>query len=466
MFNIISNIKEENIMKKILGAVLATTIVASTVLSGCSAATKTEGENSTQQAEEKAVTESAQVSEGGYEECTIRFDWWGGDSRHEATQKAVEAFMAKYPGITVDVNFGSWKDWESARALEYQSGTGSDLTQINYSWITDYNVDGKTFADLKQFSDIIDFSQYDENELAICEDVNGALAGVPIALTGRIFYWNKTTFDKAGIDTPKSLADLKAAGKVFAEKLGEDYYPLAVGEYDRAILMSFYLQAKYGKAVIDEELNFNYTEEELKDGLDFINSLEEEHVIPSIKTIDGDGAASFDVNQKFLDGKYAGILEWDSAAKKFITALGDAGELVVGEEFTDMGESTGVSTKVSMLYAITNTSEYKREAAMLLNFLINEPEGIELIGTQRGIPQSKIAYETLEKANAIDPVIAEAHTKVMDAAEFFFSPKFDDASLKGDGGAYKDVFGGISYGEYTTDEGAKILFDAYTNATK
>ena len=49
-----------------------------------------------------------------YEECTLKFAWWGGDSRHEVTQQAVNAFMEKYPGINVEVNFGAWSDWDGS----------------------------------------------------------------------------------------------------------------------------------------------------------------------------------------------------------------------------------------------------------------------------------------------------------------------------------------------------------------
>ena len=81
-------------------------------------------------------------NDGNYDECTIKFSWWGGDSRHEATQQAVKAFMEKYPGITVEVNFGAWSDWEAARALEFQSGTAADVNQINQSWINEFDSDG------------------------------------------------------------------------------------------------------------------------------------------------------------------------------------------------------------------------------------------------------------------------------------------------------------------------------------
>ena len=42
----------------------------------------------------------------------LKFSWWGGDSRHEATEKAIQAFMAKYPNITVTAEYGAWSGWE------------------------------------------------------------------------------------------------------------------------------------------------------------------------------------------------------------------------------------------------------------------------------------------------------------------------------------------------------------------
>ncbi len=134
-------------------------------------------------------------------------------------------------------------------------------------------------------------------------------------MTGRIFYWNKTTYDQAGIETP-DLSRLKSSRKVFQEKLGDEYYPLAMNEYDRTIFMVYYLESKYGKAWVENN-ELQYSEDEIKDGLEFIQSLEADHVIPSIATIAGDGAASFDKNPKWMEeANTRGIFEWDSAATK------------------------------------------------------------------------------------------------------------------------------------------------------
>lgn len=42
------------------------------------------------------------------DQVTLRFAWWGGDSRHELTLQAVDLFMQKYPNIKVECDYGSW----------------------------------------------------------------------------------------------------------------------------------------------------------------------------------------------------------------------------------------------------------------------------------------------------------------------------------------------------------------------
>ena len=93
-----------------------------------------------------------------------------------------------------------------------------------YKRQTSFSSEGSAFYDLNKVSDILDLTQFSETNLNACTVAN-ELQAVPVAMTGRIFYWNKTTFDKAGLETPKSLADLMAAGPVFKEKLGDEYYP-------------------------------------------------------------------------------------------------------------------------------------------------------------------------------------------------------------------------------------------------
>ena len=468
--------------KKALSAVLATGLIASMALTGCGSkkeetttaaankdTTTTAAPATTEAAGGADTTEAAggNDSSSDYASCTLTMDWWGGDSRHEATQAAVDAFKAKYPGIDVSVNFGAWADWETAKAAEYLSNNNPDIQQTNFDWIGKYDADGTTYLDLNTVSDVLDLSQYSADVLDTVKDSKGGIAGIPVSLTGRTFYWNKATFEKAGLATPTNLQELKDAGAVFKEKLGDNYYPLVVGEYDRAILMTFYLQAKTGKPIIDENNTLTVTQDDIKEGLNFIKELEDLHVIPTIAYLDGEGADSMDKSQRFINGEYAGIFEWDSSPKKYLSALGDnAGDLVVGNVFPELKSYK----KVSLMFSIKAGTANPKEAAMLLNYMLNDPEGVKIMANERGIPESKIAYDTLVAEGAIDPISAEAHEAVMSSDPLYWNPKFDDSTLKGDTGAYTLVFEQFSYGmdaggsAYDVDAAAAELFNAFNAA--
>ena len=40
------------------------------------------------------------------EPVTLRFSWWGGDERNEATLQVIDNFEKEYPWITIEPEFG------------------------------------------------------------------------------------------------------------------------------------------------------------------------------------------------------------------------------------------------------------------------------------------------------------------------------------------------------------------------
>lgn len=449
-------------LKKLTALALASTMILSLAACGTSSSSSSKPDGSDPaQSQTPAQAEGLEVNTT--DEITLTFSWWGGDGRHKATQEAIEAFEKKYPNIHVEPTFAAWTGYETTMGLKFTSNTQEDVMQINWNWITNYSSDGSAFYDLNKVSNIIDLTQFPENSLTDCT-LTGKLQAVPVSLTGRIFFWNKKTFDAAGLEIPKTYEDLKNAGKVFKEKLGDDYYPLALGEYDRMILMVFYLESKYGKAWV-EDGKVNYTEEEVIDGINFIQSMEDDHIIPSTKTIDGDGAEAISSNPKWLDGRYAGIFEWDSSASKYqpTDANGNIDtssvELVVGNYFEDWGEYHGGFSKISLGFAISEHTKHPAEAAALIQFLLNEEEGIVPMASERGIPCSAIANKICTEKEILDNLVNEANSKVISWTSFSLDPMFEASDLKSDTGTYKKAFGYLSYGEYTVEKAAKVLLE-------
>lgn len=397
--------------------------------------------------------------QGESDKINIKISWWGGESRHNATIKAIEAFEEKNPDINVDVQFGAWDGWEESMTTSFYAGTEADINQINWNWINEYSSDGSMFYDLNKLSEYFELSNYDENSLLQCTAA-GELQAVPVSVTGRIFYWNKSVFDKAGIDVPDSLTKLYEAGRIMRERLGDDYYPLALAEYDRMLLMVHYLCSRYGKPWISDG-SLNYSIAEITEGLEFIRSLEIGHVTPSISKIIGDGAVSLDKNPEWIEGRYAGIFEWDSSASKYASALGNDQEFIVGNYFEDFGVYKGGFSKISLAFAISEKTEHPVECAKLLDFLLNDSDGTAIMGVERGIPLSASAFKSCKDNGFLDGMAAEANKKVSEWSKFSFDINFEDPKLRvNPEGVYYEAFSGLSYGDYTSEEAAEIIYNS------
>ena len=409
-----------------------------------------------------ASSAAASVAGLSSDPVTLTMSWWGGESRHNAYQEAIKAFSAEHSTITVNPTFAAWSGWEDTMSTKFAGGVAEDVCQINWNWLYNYSKNGQTFIDLNSVSDYLDLTQWDEAKLAACNVAN-AQQCVPVSMTGRIFYWNKTTFDKAGISFPTTLDELMAAGKTFQEKLGDDYYPLHLGAYDRMILMVFYLESKYGKDWADPVTStLNYTEDEIAEGLAFIKSLVDNHVMMNLKTYySANSDTATHQSNEWITGKIAGIFEWDSAASKYSSALDDANKdgFTVGEEIK-FGDNNGGFSKVSMGLAITKTCKNVAEAATLINFLLNEEKGASIMGSECGIPASKAGLKFAQDAGAVKSLVADANAKVMAFTTNKLDPLFENNDLKASGtGIYQEVFDNIDYGDQTPEEAVETLLD-------
>ena len=412
------------------------------------------------QAPAASADESLALSDGP---VSLSISWWGGDSRHAAYQSALEAFQAEHSNITVEPTFAAWSGWEEKMAAAFIAGNAQDVCQVNWNWLYNYSADGSKFVDLNTTSKFIDLTQWDSAAMDACYVANSQQC-VPVSMTGRIFYWNMTTFNKAGItEVPKSLDDLMAAGKAFQEKLGDDYYPMHLGAYDRMILMVFYLESKYGKDWADPVTStLNYTEDEIAEGLAFIKSLVDNHVMMNLKTYySANSDTATHQSNEWITGKIAGIFEWDSAASKYSSALDDSNKdgFTVGEEIK-FGDNNGGFSKVSMGLAITKTCKNVAEAATLINFLLNEEKGASIMGSECGIPASKAGLKFAQDAGAVKDLVAEANAKVMAFTTNKLDPLFENNDLKASGtGIYQEVFDNIDYGDQTPEEAVETLLD-------
>lgn len=410
-----------------------------------------------------STPDSAPVAGPSGGEVSLTISWWGDDACHAAYQEALTSFFRQHPNITVTPSTGAWDGWEEIMAAKFAGGTAEDVCQVRWDWLQNYSADAQTFLDLRSVSEYLDLSQWEETALEACR-VADAQQAVPMALTGRIFFWNTTAFQNAGIpEVPRTLEDLYAAGEAFRTQLGEDCYPLYLDGYGRMCLAVFYLESVYGRPWADPASStLNYSLAEIIEGLDFIKDLVDRHVLMPLPTYYGiNGSTSVRQSSQWSTGQLGGVFDWDYTASLYQQALDEDNRagFAVGEEIP-LGPYKGGFTMVAAAMAISQSCQHPAEAAMLLDFLLNQETGAAILGSICGIPASRAGLAAAQAAGSLDPLTEEAHSKVVESCLFQADPLFEDSTLAADNGVYQQIFEIIDYDGASGSAVAKTLTDA------
>ena len=185
---------------------------------------------------------------GDGKEVTLRFSWWGGDERHEKTLQVIKLFEEKNPGVKIKAEYSGWTGHYEKITTQMAGGTAADIMQVNHNWLDAFSKDGNGYYDLNQMAEQLHLDNYSKEELAKTT-IDGKLNAIPVGITAKEFYYNSNTFQKAGLEIPKTWDELFNAGKVFKEKLGDDYYPMQANAEYAFQTMLYYLEQKNRKTV-------------------------------------------------------------------------------------------------------------------------------------------------------------------------------------------------------------------------
>ncbi|EEV37823.1 hypothetical protein ECBG_00092 [Enterococcus casseliflavus EC20] len=109
--------------------------------------------------------------------------------------------------------------------------------------------------------------------------------------------------------------------------------------------------------------------------------------------------------KKFLSVEFAGVTEWAATVGNSYQLLQEQNQkLIISKYPTITDGSKGYVLQSIMPFGISKNTKHPKETAKLLNFLINDPEGVKAMGLTRGIPANEKAYKILEENNQIDDI--------------------------------------------------------------
>ena len=147
-----------------------------------------------------AASTSTAASTSSNEQVTLRFAWWGGDERANATMEVINKFMEENPNIKIEAEYGSSDGYHDKLATQLASGTAADIVQIDPETMPTFVSTGDYFLDYKDYD--FDLSNFDPNYIGLRVNGNydGKQLGLPTGIAGPALVVNEELAEKYGID--------------------------------------------------------------------------------------------------------------------------------------------------------------------------------------------------------------------------------------------------------------------------
>lgn len=393
----------------------------------------------------------------------LRFAWWGGAGRHEATLKAIALFEQQNPGLKIKAEYMGFNGYLERLTTQIAGGSEPDVMQINWAWLAMFSKRGNGFLDLEQHRALLALDQFSPEDLNAGR-VAGKLNALPSAYTARVFLWNKAAFDRAGVALPTTWDELFAAGPAFKAKLGDQAYPLDGELYDMILLAQAYVQQKYGTPYVDPlEPRVAMSPAAALEWVQTYRRLVTEHVATPLPLRASLGGAEKPTEQQqdWVVGNWAGNFTWDSAIPLRAATLNPQQKLVLGDFPTLPGASvSGMFGRPTVMLAVGRNCKQPELAARLVNFMLTDPAAARILGKTRGVPAARSQREVLVQANKLPAMELAAHEQIKkqrDAGRVPVpAPLFEHARLHK---FMREVFETVAYGKTTDQEAARRLVE-------
>ncbi|MGV9193787.1 ABC transporter substrate-binding protein [Microbacterium sp. MC2] len=360
---------------------VGTTLVAALALTGCSS-------------DPSDSTDDPNAAE----EVELQISWWGNDERSAIMAEAIDLFEAEYENITViEQPVGAPDDLFNRLATDFASGTAPDVFALGGAKPQEYGAAG-ALLDLSTVSEQLPTDKYPDFTLtnAIVDDT---LYGLPTGGNAIGVLINPAIFEKAGVPLPddswtwEEFADI--ANEISA-KAGDGIVGLDLRIQD---ILGTYVAQYTDTGIYDWDGGLAVDADVIQDWYEYEQALVADGGLPDPSVIVEHWNVTPDLTL-FGTGKAAITFSYSNQIASYQAGSGSE-EVQILTPPTSTGVS-GVSVLPSQFWAIAAESEHPKEAALLVDWLLNQPEPAKIILANRGLPFNP---DTLA---VVEPLLAPA----------------------------------------------------------
>ncbi|MEO3801523.1 ABC transporter substrate-binding protein [Nonomuraea sp. B1E8] len=312
----------------------------------------------------------------------LRFGWWGNNDRAEATQKVIDAFEAKNPGIKVKGSYTDFNSYFDRLATEVAAGRAPDVITLGGAYPREYG-DRGALLDLSKVTlktDKIGAAALDNGTFG------GVQYGVPSGVNTIATVINPAVFEKAGVEVPDgdtwTWDDFERITKELAGKLPKGTFALA--DPTRTDMLDVYSRQR-GEALYTADGKVGISAATLVDWWTMTLELRDAGATPPASQTAELITQPAPEQSLMGRGLAAMQFDWSNQLTSLTKAAGTPLKLIRVPGETGATQP-GMWLQASQIYSINARSEHQEEAATFVDFLVNSPDAGKIILADRGIP--------------------------------------------------------------------------------
>jgi multiple sugar transport system substrate-binding protein len=320
---------------------------------------------------------SGESAGGG--KVVLRYTWWGNPDRAERTEQAVALFEKRHPNVRVQTSFSGYDAYKQKLATQAAGGDAPDVMQLDYRQIDQY-ASGDVLLDLGRQKEVLHTSETDPGLLGTGR-VDGTQYAVPQGRGTETVVYDVRTWKASGVPLPRAgwtWDDWAAALRALAKKTGR---PGATDPGQSEDAFEVWLRGQ-GRSLYTKDGELGFTADDLTRWWTFTDQLRREGAVsPAEQTTQLDGSVE---NTPLGRGKAVSDTNWDAPASGYLALV--PGGIALAPMPSGEDGTPGQYFKPSMFLGVSANTGHPKEAAQLVDFLVNDMEAAKILGATRGIP--------------------------------------------------------------------------------
>lgn len=342
-------------------------------------------------------------AEEDHEPVTLRFAWWGSQTRNDQTLKVVEMFMEQYPWITVECEYVGWDDYWDNLSVQVASNEMPDVIQHDYRYLETYVNKGLLLPLDDYVGSVIDLSAVSDGVLTGGR-VNDSLYGIPMGMNCFCTIYDETIFNEKGIEIPSYDWSYEDYLNVCSQFVEAGMYGCDLTNFEDIVL--YQVRENDATLYAQEGTGLGYEDDAIMEAI-FQRRLDQV-TNGQLPTPDVANQASGTEDSLIVRGEAAMVNYWSNAA----ASVANATDHVIKVTSYPGDVAKGSYIKPSMFISAAADTEHPDEAALLIEFFTNDLEANEIMMGERGVPISATIREH------ITPMLDATTQSVFDLVDY------------------------------------------------